>query len=150
MKSLEVLNLYPQHKGTLSSLLESRTHKNPKKECLLFENKRSWSWKEFYSWVAGLSHFLLKKQIQKGARIVTILPNSDLSVALYFAINDQSAINVPLNPDLTAEEYAYLLNHVEASIVIINENLKEKISKIIGPANLLVVDDELYKLRAPK
>ncbi len=148
MKSLEVLNLYPQHKGTLSSLLESRTHKNPEKECLLFENKRSWSWKEFYSWVAGLSHFLLKKQIQKGARIVTILPNSDLSVALYFAINDQGAINVPLNPDLITDEYTYLLNHVEASLVIVSEDLKEKISKIISPSKILVVDDELYTLRA--
>lgn len=150
MKSLEVLNLYPQHKGTLSSLLESRAPKNSEKECVLFENKRSYSWKEFNSWVAGLSHFLFEKKIENSSRIVTILPNSDLSVALYFAINDLGAINIPLNPDLTIDEYDYLLNHADPDLVICGRELKEKISQTKNSAAIHLADEKLFQLKAER
>ena len=150
MKSLEVLNLYTQHNGTLSSLLESRAKKNSEKECLLFENKRSILWKDFYSWVAGLSHYLSEKNIKRNSRVITILPNSDLNVALYFAINDLGAINIPLNPDLTLEEYTYLLNHAEPAVVIIGPELIEKISKTKTTSSILLIEEKLFELRASK
>jgi crotonobetaine/carnitine-CoA ligase len=150
MKSLEVLNLYSQHNGTLSSLLESRVNKNSEKECLLFENKRSVLWKDFYSWVAGLSQYLSEKNIQKNSRVITILPNSDLNVALYFAINDLGAINIPLNPDLTLDEYTYLLNHADPAIVIVGPELIEKISQIKRSPLILLTEEKFFQLRASK
>ncbi len=147
MKSLEVLNLYSRHMDTLSSLLESRAKKNSEKECLLFENKRTYSWNEFYSWVAGISHFLFEKKISSKSRIITIMPNSDLSVALYFAINDLGAINIPLNPDLTVDEYQYLLNHAEPALVIVSPELKEKISQTKNSAEILT-HEKLFQLKA--
>src|SRR5688572_188228 len=99
MKSIDVLNLYPKHNYTLSSLLYSRFQKDPQKEALVF-NKESHSYQDFYKWVAGLGEKLLSEKLQAGDKVAIISRNSDLYVALFFALADIGCIAVPVNPDL--------------------------------------------------
>ena len=71
MKSLDVLNLYPKHNYTLSSLLYSRFQKDAQKEALFFNNK-SHSYQDFYKWVAGLAEKLKEEGLQKGDKVAII------------------------------------------------------------------------------
>ena len=108
MKSLDVLNLYPKHQSTLSSLLLTRIQN---KECLVFENERTWNWENFHNWVAGLSDWLSKQNLKHGDKVALISRNNDLCVALLFALADQGLVFVPVNPDLNTQECAYVLIH---------------------------------------
>jgi crotonobetaine/carnitine-CoA ligase len=118
MKSIDVLNLFSANDGSLSSLLQARVAKNPKAECLVFEKERTWTWKEFQTWVAGLSSWLETKKLAKGDKVAILSRNNDLFVALIFAIADRGLVLVPINPDLTENECQYILKHSEAKFIL--------------------------------
>ncbi len=144
MKSLDVLNLYKAHTGTLSSLLESRSLKNTQKDCLVSDHDRKWTWQAFFEWSAGLSEWLSTKNLAKGSVVAVISKNSDLFVALTFAIADQGLVLVPVNPDLNENERNYILQHSEAKLI-----LSEKAFHF-EKAELVVLDESLLFKKATR
>ncbi len=152
MNSLDVLNLYKDHSYTLSSLLESRKEKNTSKNCTVFEKQRTYSWTEFYELSAGLSLWLREKKLKTNSKVAIVSRNSDLYVALFFAIADQDLIAVPINPDLNENEMRYILEHSEAEIVLFEKTFLDKVTQSTKGLSCRCeeLNNTLPNLKAPK
>ncbi|MEZ4813867.1 MAG: AMP-binding protein [Bdellovibrionota bacterium] len=152
MKSLDVLHLYPEHKYTLSTLLESRVAQQRRRECLLFENKEKYSWETFHEWVAGLSGYIASMGFQEGDRVAICSRNSALFVALYFALADQGLVAVPINPDLKNEEALFILKHSETKALLFQNKFNDLAifaSKEL-PLKLIELETTHYSLKLKK
>lgn len=152
MNSLEVLNLYKAHEYTLSTLLESRKEKNAGAPCVLFEKERSLSWDETYSLCAGISKHLAEKKLKACTKVAIVARNSDLYVALFFALADQNLIAVPVNPELTESEMHYILKHSDSQLVLHENIFSQKVAQATKNLNCETeeLDDTYLTLNAPK
>ena len=56
--------------------------------------------------------------VKKGDHIAFVLPNCPEFLFALFAVTKIGAVFIPLNPQSTAEEAEYVLNHSEATIVL--------------------------------
>ncbi|OMP66387.1 long-chain-fatty-acid--CoA ligase [Domibacillus epiphyticus] len=79
--------------------------------------------------VQRLSHGLKSEGIQKGDKVAYLAPNSLEMLEGFYGVFQIGAVMVPLNTRLKPEDYLFILNHSEAK--------------------LLFVDDELYSLIKP-
>jgi fatty-acyl-CoA synthase len=80
-------------------------------------------------------------------RVATLLPNTPPMLEAHFAIPGAGAILVPLNTRLAAAEYAYILEHSEAKIVLADESLRPTLTEALaeieaGPPQVVWVGEE--------
>jgi crotonobetaine/carnitine-CoA ligase len=111
---IEVLRLYPEHDGTLSGMLASRTRRDPERPFLLFQDT-TLSWGRFESDVRRLGAALAARGIGKGDRVAVMAPNSHIYAMLFFALASMGAILVPVNPEFGVDEAGYVLRHAEVA-----------------------------------
>jgi len=113
----EVVDLYPAHDYSLTSLLQSRINRVPDKPFLEFEG-RTWTYAEFGESVNQASAWLLRRGICPGDRLGVFSHNHPSTVILLFALARIGAIMVPLNPEFKVPEARYALNNAEVSGVV--------------------------------
>jgi amino acid adenylation domain-containing protein len=65
-----------------------------------------------------LAHALIAAGVERGDRVVTVLPNSIESVLAIFATLKAGAVFVVLNPTTKADKLTYILNNCRASAMI--------------------------------
>jgi malonyl-CoA/methylmalonyl-CoA synthetase len=80
----------------------------------------------------GLAVLLSRMGIHNGDRVVLFVPKCLFFVTAYLALQKLGAVAVPLNPGFKKSEMEYLLNDVEASLVIADPE-KEGFIKGIQP-----------------
>jgi long-chain acyl-CoA synthetase len=73
------------------------------------------------------ANMLLEKGAKPGDRIATICANSIDFIVTIFGIHKAGLVWVPINPALSADDRAYILNHTEAAIVIADANSGEAV-----------------------
>ncbi len=117
MAPLDVLRRFPAHRGTLASLLQSRTGVQADKEFLLFQG-RSFSYREVQDQCARVAAVLQRQDVQAGDRVGTMSANHPSSVFLLIALASLGATMVPVNPDFGVQEAAYVLRHAEVCGVV--------------------------------
>ncbi len=132
---LEVLSLYPPHRGNLASLVESRCHHDPERPFLWYEG-RSTSWGAFREEVSAAASMLLDRGVGPGDRVAVMAPNSDEYIVLFFALAQAGAILVPINPDFGVEEAGYVLQHAGVSAVFGSPAALSIAREACGAANL--------------
>ena len=132
---LEVLSLYPPHRGDLASLVESRCHHDPERPFLWYEG-RSTSWGAFREEVSAAASMLLDRGVGPGDRVAVMAPNSDEYIVLFFALAQAGAILVPINPDFGVEEAGYVLQHAGVSAVFGSPAALSIAREACGAANL--------------
>lgn len=130
LSSLQVLQLYPQHNYTLSSFLESRARQQLDLPFIIGEQGEILSWREFVRLTIALSHHIERLGLRDAAKVMVASANSPIVVALYFALNDQKKIFVPVNPDYTAEECAHVAEHADCEFIFAAPEHAEKFSRI--------------------
>jgi len=113
---IEVLEIYPEHDGTLQGVLASRARQDPQRPFLLFQDA-TWSWGRFEIAVERAARALAGWGLGKGARLAVMAPNSDAYVVLFFALARIGAILVPVNPELGVTEAGYILHHAEVGAI---------------------------------
>jgi carnitine-CoA ligase len=107
---------------TLTELLGTRVKQHPDKLALIFKDRR-WTYAEFQREVERVANGFVRLGVKKGERIAFLLPNSAEFLFATFAVTRIGAIFVPLNPQYTAEEAEYVLQHSEASTVLTSPEL---------------------------
>jgi acyl-CoA synthetase (AMP-forming)/AMP-acid ligase II len=110
------------HPATLNAMLQSRVKQHPEKLALIFKESR-WSYAGFQREVDRIAGGLIRIGIKGGDRIAFVLPNCAEFLFAVFATTKIGAVFVPLNPQYTAEEAEYVLQHSEASVVITSPEL---------------------------
>jgi crotonobetaine/carnitine-CoA ligase len=123
---LQVLDSFPAHEGTLSSLLASRCRAVPQRE-LLSGEIRPWTYAAAQHAAARIAAQLVALGVVKGDRVACVSHNSDLVPLLFLAIARLGAVFVPGNPALTDDEMAYILGHCEPRAVFVQDQDAERV-----------------------
>ena len=108
--------------ATLNEMLQSRVEQHPDKLALIFKDGR-WSYAEFSREVDRVANGFIRIGVKRGDRIAFVLPNCAEFLFAVFAVTKIGAVFVPLNPQYTAEEAEYVLQHSEASIILTSPEL---------------------------
>ena len=68
--------------------------------------------------------------IQGGDRIATIAPNTHSHLEAFYAVPQIGAVIVPINFRLTADDFAYILNHSGARVACVHADYMDAVDKI--------------------
>lgn len=148
-RPLEVLRGYPAHRGTLASLLESRSSVDAKRGFLQFE-RETLTYGAFSQRVARLARGLLAREIAAGDRVGVMSANSANTVLLFFALARIGAIMVPVNPEFGAREAGYILQHAGVRAVAASEAAlaaaRESVDTLTSRPWVFVLDEAIADL----
>jgi fatty-acyl-CoA synthase len=80
---------------------------------------RTWTYREHHERVRRLAAALSARLgVEGGDRVAVLLPNVAAMLELHYAVPAAGAVLVPLNTRLAAPEYAYILGHSGAGVVV--------------------------------
>jgi len=113
----------------LGELARRNARRYPKKTAVVFENNR-YTFKEFNCRVNGLANALLDMGVCKGDRIAVLLDSCHQYIEIYWAGPKAGIVVAPLNPSLTAQDLAYIINDSEANTLILGQNYVELVNSI--------------------
>ncbi|MCW2494472.1 AMP-binding protein [Jatrophihabitans sp.] len=83
------------------------------------DGDRVWTYAEHHDRVQALAGLLTSRfGVAPGDRVATLLPNIATMLEAHYAVPGVGAVLVPLNTRLTAGDYAYILDHSGAALVI--------------------------------
>ena len=101
---------------------------------------------------ARLAHALTDLGVRLGTRVGTFMWNNAEHVEAYFAVPSMGAVLHPLNIRLFPDQVAYIANHAEDRVVLVDNTLLEGFAKLLpqlrtvqhvvvnGPADLTVLE----------
>jgi len=101
----------------------------PHREAVVDGNQR-FTYAEFLDRCDRWSAALRELGVQPGDRVACIAPNSHANLEAFYAIPQLGAVIVPINFRLTAEDFAYILNHSGARVVCVQAEYIELVEKI--------------------
>lgn len=107
----------PELSGNLADLLANTARRNPGGAALIFNDEVT-SWAELAAQAASISAGLRSLGLQDGDRVAMVLGNVPDFPAAYFGILGAGLVAVPLNPTLTFDERAHVLEDCGVSAVI--------------------------------
>ena len=102
---------------TLNEMLQSRVKQHPEKLALIFK-EGTWSYAGFQREVDRVANGFIGIGVTRGDRVALVLPNCAEFLFAVFAVTEIGAVFVPLNPQYTAEEAEYVLQHSEAAVIV--------------------------------
>jgi crotonobetaine/carnitine-CoA ligase len=105
----------------IRELLEKRSEENPDKVFLYFEEEEV-TYKDFNHTVNRVANAFMRMGVNKGEMVAIMLPNSPAFLYTWMGLNKIGAIGVPINIDFKEGEMAYILQHSEASGIVIHED----------------------------
>ncbi|MBA2733142.1 MAG: long-chain-fatty-acid--CoA ligase [Acidobacteria bacterium] len=88
------------------------------------------TYSQFFERCARWSSTLQKLGVRQGDRIAYIAPNSHVQLESFYAVPQIGAVLVPINYRLTAEDFAYLINHSGARVVCASSDYLELVDSI--------------------
>jgi acyl-CoA synthetase (AMP-forming)/AMP-acid ligase II len=91
----------------------------------LFFKDRSYTYHELNERVNRLANSLFAMGVQKGERVSVWMENCNEIVEIYLGIAKIGAPFAPVNPRLTSDEIAYLIQLAEPSILFIDERYRD-------------------------
>src|SRR5690242_9697254 len=103
---------------------------------------RTYTYAEHHERIRRLAGALARLGVEPGDRVATLLPNVHAMLELHYAVPGIGAVLVPLNTRLTREDYAYILEHAGATLVVVSPELRELLPAD-GPR--AVVDGDEYE-----
>lgn len=90
--------------------------------------------------IQKLANRFTDQGIRPGDKVAIILENCPELVISYYASMRAGAINVPINPSLTAREFGIILNDCQPKLIITEDNVAETVKKneLDWPVDLLI------------
>ncbi len=113
------------------------------------EGERAWSYREHADRVQRLAGAL---EIAAGDRVAALLPNVSALLEAHYAVPGVGGVLVPLNTRLAAPEYAYILEHCGAVVVLASPALREPLEAALAemkdPPRVIWTGEEYERLLA--
>ena len=131
------------------SFLERAAEVYPRRTAVIHGDLRR-TWGEVYTRCRQLASSLARHGVGKGDTVAVMLPNTPPMVEAHFGIPMAGAVLNALNTRLDPETLAFMLDHGEARVVIVDPEFAGVMKKAIAlrksPRQLLVIDveDEFY------
>ena len=137
------------------AFIERTAEVYPDKLAVVHGNLRR-SWLEVFTRCRQLASALEKHGVGKGDTVAVMLPNTPPMVEAHFGIPVTGAVLNALNTRLDAEAIAFMLDHGEARVVIVDPEFAGTMQKALAlrrsTAPMLVInaEDDLYKGDSPR
>lgn len=109
---------------TFRSVLEARAEKDGGRPFLFFRDQVL-SFAELDKNVNKAANALLELGVRKGEHVCLFLPNCPEFLYLWFALAKIGGVMVPLNVGLRGGGLSYIINHCDASRIVVDERLKD-------------------------
>src|SRR3989344_151642 len=104
--------------NSVYELFHAQAKKYPEKIFAIFpEYDEALSYQDLDSKILERAFYLKRRNISRGDRISLVLPTSPNFLVLYFAAFREGVTVVPINPDLSASEIAYVVADSKAKAV---------------------------------
>ena len=129
--------------NNIYDLLLKKVEKSPDKTFLICPGKITdrFTYSEFLTIIKKIMSYLKRLNLKQNDRICLVFHNSTEFITLYFAGLALGLTIVPINPDITSREMAYIIKDSNSSFVFFDEKLKVKI---------LEINDDLDKVNFKK
>jgi fatty-acyl-CoA synthase len=101
----------------------------PEREAVV-DGDRRFSYREFFERCDRWSTALQKLGVVAGDRVASIAPNTHAHLEFFYAVPQIGAVVVPINFRLTADDFAYILNHSGARVVCAHADYLDTIDTI--------------------
>ena len=88
------------------------------------------TYEQFFDRCDRWSAALVQLGIKKGDRVAYIAPNTHAMLECFYAVPQIGAVLVPINYRLTAEDFAYLINHSGARVVCAHSDYLDMVERI--------------------
>jgi len=111
--------------ATVGKLMELKAEKNQDKVAILFEEQKI-TYNELDRRSNSVASGLSQMGVKKGERAAIMLPNCPQYLYSMLGMGKMGAIIIPVNINLKGEGLAYILNHSEASTLIISQEYLDK------------------------
>lgn len=106
--------------------------------------KERLTYEKFGERVEILTDIFNKHGIKKGEKVAILGSNMPNWAVSYFAVTTSSRIAVPILTDFTAFEIANVVDHSEATVIVVSEKLQYKLSEsLIDKFSLVVLMDTM-------
>lgn len=101
----------------------------PEREALV-DGAQRFTYREFFARCDQWSAALQSLGIRQGDRVALISPNTHSHLEAYYAVPQIGAVTVPINFRLTADDFAYILNHSGARVVCAHADYLDAVDRI--------------------
>lgn len=123
-------DFYIEH-ANVYELFCARAKAAPKKIFVIFpEYKKEFTYDQLHKKVIERAQYLKKRGILKGEKLALVLPNAPEFIITYLAALKEGIVVVPINPDLTPPEIAYIVSNAEAKAVFYSKEFEHKIAEV--------------------
>ena len=89
-----------------------------------------YTYEEFLARCDRWSASLQKMGIQRGDRVAYIAPNTHAQLESFYAVPQIGAVLVPINYRLTAEDFAYIVNHSGARVLCVHSDYLDAVEGV--------------------
>ncbi|NWO12172.1 long-chain-fatty-acid--CoA ligase [Virgibacillus sp.] len=107
----------------------------PNKVAVIDEEK-TFTYAQFGERTDRLSQALINAGIHEGDHIAVMLPNTHYMLECFYGICQTGAVMVPLNYRISPEDMAYIINHSDAKLLIVDAAFTSSIKEIESELNL--------------
>ncbi|WP_423746757.1 long-chain-fatty-acid--CoA ligase (plasmid) [Haladaptatus sp. SPP-AMP-3] len=97
---------------------------------VIADDGTEYTYAEFNERVNSLANVLADRGIEQGDRVAMLASNTHYFLEALYATNHLGAVYVPMNYRLVPENYEYILNDCEASVVIADYDFAEKVEAV--------------------
>ena len=117
---------------TLTPLLERARRLFPRKEIVTKAGPslERYTYEQMSERVGRLANALEKLGIQRGDRVATFAWNNSRHLEIYFAVPCMGAVLHPINLRLPGDQIAYIVNHAEDQVLLLDPSLLPAIEKL--------------------
>src|SRR5882672_10824037 len=88
------------------------------------------TYEQFFGRCDRWSAALAKLGVGQGDRVAYIAPNTHAQLESFYAVPQMGAVLVPVNYRLTADDFAYIINHSGARIVCVHSDYLDAVDSI--------------------
>ncbi len=136
------------------SFIERTQAVYPERTAILYGARRI-TWAQTYARCRQLASALAQRGIQKGDTVAVMLPNVPAMVEVHFGIPMLGAVLNTLNTRLDAATIAFMLDHGEAKVLLVDPEFRAVIQSALAlrtgttPILVIDVDDATYQTAHP-
>src|SRR5262249_38992338 len=97
----------------------------------VIDGARHYTYHDLEARVHRLSNALRHLGVAQGDRVAVLSPNSHRVLEAFFAVPQLGAVLAPLNYRLTTPEFAYILEHSETKVVLVDWQYAHQLAPLV-------------------
>ncbi|WP_299581121.1 AMP-binding protein [uncultured Sunxiuqinia sp.] len=135
-------------KLTMPAMLQASFEKFAEKDALCFVGEEAKTYQQLQTDVEALGTYLRGLGVQKGSKVAILSANMPNWGVSFFAVGSIGAIAVPILPDFSPSEIRNILQHAEAEVIFVSEQLLSKLEPEEYPLLKIIQIETLKELNA--